>query len=459
MPESIRTTSSQLIALLPMADVDVLAETLVAFANADGGTVYVGAAEGGRPTGDVYPEEFDEVVQQAELRSRPPILVKWEMLESAGRFVFVGHVRRSPEIHTLDDGRVLVRTGTENRILSGTQVQQVVASRSSGDYEMEPVPGASREDLDEDVIAEFKRVWQERQGRQLTRPIDDLLTEMGWLLPGGHPTVAGILLFGKTPSTFLPRCGVTFVRFEGNQLHRPNGEPAYGRRVEINAPLASTIKRTWDILQEEIHIGAVVRGLKREEQWLYPPLAIREALVNAVAHRDYRLRGRATEVRMFPDHLQISSPGGLPAFITLQNIQEEHFSRNPRIVSGLFQWGYIEELGMGVDLMFSEMAAAGQPAPAFNATEASVTVTFRSEKSDELQLPQRLRDLAMNERQNKALAYIAQNQNIRSRDYQELCPDVSPETLRLDLSDLVERGILLKIGRKRGTYYILKDDR
>lgn len=459
MPEGIRTTSGQLIALLPEADVDVLAETLVALANADGGTVYLGTAEGGRPTGDVYPEEFEDVVQQAELRSRPPILVKWEMLESGGRFVFVGHVRRSPEIHTLDDGRVLVRTGIENRVLSGAQVQQVVASRSSGDYELEPMPGANRDDLDEDVLVEFTRVWEERQGRQLTRPLDDVLTEMGWLLPGGQPTVAGILLFGKNPTTFLPRCGVTFVRFEGEQLRRPDGEPAYGRRVEINAPLPRTIKRTWEILQEEIHIGAVVRGLKREEQWIYPPRAIREALVNAVAHRDYRLRGRATEVRMFSDRLEISSPGGLPAFITLENIQEEHFSRNPRIVSGLYQWGYIEELGMGVDLMFTEMAAAGQPDPNFRATDASVAVTFRSEKTGHVRLSPELRDLAKNERQNKALEYIAQNKSIRSRDYQDLCPDVSPETLRLDLSDLVERGVLLKIGRKRGTYYIFKDDK
>ena len=72
------------------------------------------------------------------------------------------------------------------------------------------------------------------------------------------------------------------------------------------------------------------------------------------------------------------------------------------------------------------------------------------------EIPQGLENLTLNERQARALAYIQQHQRIRSRDYQDLCPDVSPETLRLDLADLVERGILLKIGRKRGTYYILK---
>jgi ATP-dependent DNA helicase RecG len=453
--DEFRASSSQLVALLPEGDIDLLAETLVAFANADGGTVYIGVDPEGRPTGEVYPEDIESVVRQAELMCRPPILAEWEQLEAAGRFVFVGRVHRSPDLHTLDDGRVLVRTGTENRPLSGTQVQQVVSSRSAGDYETEPVAGAGRQDLDDGVLKEFVEVWEERQGRQITRPLDDLMVEMGWLLPGGQPTVGGMLLFGKNPASFLPRCGVTFVRFEGTQLRRADGEASYGRRIEIHGPLAHTIKRTWDILKEEIHIGAVVRGLKREEQWVYPPTAIREALVNAVAHRDYRLQGRAIEVRMFSDRLEIVSPGGLPGYITLDNIVDEHFSRNPRIVTGLFQWGYIEELGMGVDLMIEEMVNAGHPIPGFGAQPGSFTVTFQN-KVERAPLPRSAANLTMNERQAKALSYVQQHQRIRSRDYQELCPDVSPETLRLDLVELVERGVLLKVGRKRGTYYILK---
>jgi ATP-dependent DNA helicase RecG len=447
--------SSQLIALLPEADPDLLAETLVAFANADGGTIYVGVAEGGKPAGDVFPEEFDEMVQEAELHCRPPILVTWGQIEAGGRFVFVGQVHRSPELHTLDDGRVLVRMRAENRPLSGAELQQVASSRSMGDFEAEAVPGATREDFDEEVLEEFVEVWIERQGRQLTRPLDDMLTEMGWLLPDRRPSVAGILLFGKNPAAFLPRSGVTFVRFEGSRVRRADGEASYGRRVEINGPIAHTIKRTWDILKEEIHLGAVVRGLKREEKWVYPPAAIREALVNAIAHRDYRIRGRAVEVRMFTDRLEISSPGGLPGHITLDNIVEEHFSRNPRVVSGLYQWGYIEELGMGVDLMIEEMVNAGHPPPDFNATDAAFTVVFENVQERPPVQPVS-EDLTMNERQTKALAFVQKNERIRSRDYQELCPDVSAETLRLDLVDLVERGVLLKIGRKRGTYYILK---
>jgi ATP-dependent DNA helicase RecG len=455
MKAKIRAQSSQLVALLPDADAGLIAEHLVAFSNADGGTLYVGSTDSGVPTGQVYPEEFADALEQAEVICKPPIPVIYDQMEVSGAFVFVIRVHRSPELHTLSDGRVLVRTGAENRVLSGVQVQQIASTRMTGNYEAEPIPGAERDDLDPDVLREFLEVWQERQGRPITRPIDDILVEMGWIMPSGQPTVAGLLLFGKNPSMFLPRCGITFVRFEGTQVRKVNGDRSYGRRVETNGSLADVIKRTWDIIQEEMRSGAVVRGLKREEQWVYPPTAIREALVNAVAHRDYYIRGREIEVRMFSDRLEIYSPGGLPGFITLDNIVDEHFSRNPRIVNGLYQWGYIEELGLGVDLMIEEMVNAGHPVPEFRASDHSFTVTFKSDQSRQ-PVQRETYELTMNERQAKVLTFLQQNARIRNREYQELCPDVTPETLRLDLADLVERGILLKIGEKRGTYYILK---
>ena len=455
MTAKIRAQSSQLVAMLPDADAGLIAEHLVAFSNADGGTLYVGSNESGVPSGQVYPEQITTALEQAEVLCKPPIPVIWDQMEVAGAFVFVIRVHRSPELHTLADGRVLVRTGAVNRVLSGTQVQQIASTRMIGNYEEEPVPGATRDDIDPDVLREFLEVWQERQGRPITRPIDDVLAEMGWILPSGQPTVAGILLFGKNPSGFLPRCGITFVRFEGTQVRTTGGDRSYGRRVEIKGPLADVIKRMWDIIQEEIRIGAVVRGLKREEQWVYPPTAIREALVNAVAHRDYHIRGRAIEVRMFSDRLEIYSPGGLPGFITLDNIVDEHFSRNPRIVNGLYQWGYIEELGLGVDLMIEEMVNAGHPVPEFRANEHSFAVTFQNIQTRR-PISKGTHELTMNERQAKVLTFLQQNDRIRNREYQELCTDVSPETLRLDLADLVARGILLKIGEKRGTYYILK---
>jgi len=443
----------QMLACMPEPEAQLLAETLVAFANSDGGTILIGVDETGQVIRPVYADEVEVALRAAVQECRPPVEARWHQAAAEEGLAFAIVVVRSPELHSLADGRVLVRAGAENRPLSGDEIRQLAATKSTGDFEAEPAPGARREDFDDEVIAEFVAKWEERRHREWTRSVDDLLLEVGALDVEGHPTVAGVLLFARNPQAFLPQSGLTFVKFVGTLPRGEAGQPGYGRREEIGGPLARIIQRTWEVVGEEMRIGAVVTGLERRERTEYPVAAVREALINGVAHRDYRLGGRRIEVRMFADRMEIISPGGLPGFITVDNIIEEHFSRNPRLVSGLYQWGYIEELGLGVDLMIEEMVRAGHPPPRFKDTPYSFTVTLYNVR-ERAPLPSWTR--TMNERQAKALAYVQEHGRITNREYRSFCPDVSVETLRLDLADLVEQGVLLKIGAKKGTYYILK---
>jgi ATP-dependent DNA helicase RecG len=442
----------QLIAYAAEADTAALAETLVAFANADGGTLFLGITPEGEVSG-ISDEEIEGLLHQAEALCRPPVQARWHQEQVGGRTVMVVSIPRSTELHSLEDGRVLVRAGVENRPLGGEAIRQLAATKSSGDFESEPIPGSARQDLDEEIIAGYLEKRAERQRRPITAPVDEVLREAGVLTDTGQPTVAGLLLFGQRPQAFLPQAGLVFVRFQGTEPRGRDGLPVYTRREHVEEPLPHLIEAAWDIIREEMRVEAVVHGLVREERPEYPFSAVREALVNAVCHRDYRLTGRRIEVRMFDDRLEVFSPGGLPGYITLDNLVEEHFSRNPRIVAGLFQWGFIEELGLGIDRMIEAMLEAGQPAPTFKATPYSFTVTLESVR-ERPTIP--AWQHSMNERQMRALAYIQAEGRITNREYRELCPDVSSETLRLDLADLVDKGILLKVGAKRGTYYILK---
>ncbi len=442
----------QLLAYLAEADAGKIAEAMVAFANADGGTVVVGVGEQGKPVGRVYAEDVEAALRQAEGLCRPAIPIGWEVMESAGAIVIAIKVPRSVELHSLMDGRVLIRQGAGNKPLTGDAIRQLAATKSSGDFETEPVAGATRADLDDPIIAEYQAKREER-GRPFVGAVEDMLGEIGALRSDGQPTAAGILLFGKNPQAFFPQSGLTFVKFLGTDPRGEDNLPGYGRREEITGPLARIIERTWQVVYDEMHVGAVVKGLEREDKTEYPRFAVREALVNAVCHRDYRMRGRRVEIRMFTDRMEVISPGGLPGFITVDNIVEEHFSRNPRVVAGLFQWGYIEELGLGIDRMIEEMVQIGHPPPRFKAQLHSFTVSL-SNVRERRAVPSWQR--SMNERQAKAIQYVRENGSITNREYQQLCPDVSPETLRLDLSDLVSQGILLRIGAKKGTYYILK---
>jgi ATP-dependent DNA helicase RecG len=401
----------------------------------------------------VYAEELEGLLRAAERLCRPAVVTGWDQVEGPAGPSYAISVPRSPELHSLADGRVVVRAGSHNRPLGGEEIRQLAATKSSSDFEAEAVPGATRADLDDDVIAEYYEKRAQRQRRPVTQEPDELLREIGALDEYGRPTTSGLLLFGRAPQQFLPQAGLVFVKFVGTEPRGEDGLAGYGRREEVGGPLARVIENTWQIVWGEMSVGAVVKGLERQDITEYPPFAVREALVNAVCHRDYRLKGRRIEMRMYSDRLEVISPGGLPGFITVDNLVEEHFSRNPRLVSGLFQWGYIEELGLGIDRMIEDMVQGGHPPPRFRAAPYAFTVTLFNAR-ERRAMPRW--ETQMNERQARAVTYVREQGSITNREYRELCPDVTPETLRLDLNDLVDRGILLRIGAKKGTYYILK---
>jgi len=445
------TGPSQFVEFLPEPAALTLAETLVALANADGGTALVGLHPNGRVS-DSPPEDVDALLLRAQSLCRPPVTAGWRTISLPDGDVVAITVARSGQPHHLSDGRTVVRSGARNRVLTPAEAQQLAAARGSGAYEERPVPGATREDLDPAMIQEYAAKRAERAPRGERLEGDDLLVEAGALGLDGLPTVAGLLLFGRRPQRLVEQSGVVFVRFAGKDPRGPGGLPGYGRREELTGPLARIIEGAWRILWEEMRHEAVIPGLTREERPEYPPFAVREALVNAVCHRDYGIKGMRVEIRMFDDRLEVVSPGGLPGHITLDNIVEEHYSRNPRIVRGLYYWGYIEELGLGVDRMIEEMVRAGQPAPEFISKPHSFTVILRNRR--ERALP--AWDGSLNPRQIQALRYVQEHGRITNREYRDLAPDVRPETIRLDLANLVERGILLRIGDKKGTYYIVK---
>jgi len=433
-----------------------LAETLVAFANGDGGTVLLGIDGDGKVTGGLLLEDAESLLRAALVQCRPLVRTEWQQFEDRDGLAVAIRVPRSTELHSLDDGRVLVRTHLGNEALDGGKISHLAATKASGDYEQEFIAGASRADLDEEVIQDYLHRRATRLGRDLGQTEEELLQAVGALNPQGQPTVAGVLLFGKDPQFFIPQSGLIYVRFAGTEPRGPGGLPGYNRREEFNGALARVIEACWTILLQEMRGEAVVRGLKREDRHIYPLFAVREALVNAVCHRDYRLTGRRVEIRQFDDRLEISSPGGLPGYITLDNIVEEHFSRNPRLVNGLFEWGYIEQLGLGIDRMIEEMVQGGHPAPEFKPTSYSFTVILH--RGAGIAPPRAAPEWGgrLNERQIRALQYLQQYARITNREYHDLCPDVTAETLRLDLIDLVDKGLVVKIGDKKGTHYILK---
>ncbi len=471
------------LAFVDSANAVQIAENMVAFANTEGGVIVVGPSGGGNPGAKpLEGSQIDSALKQADELYNPPVVT--EKLEpiyfqakdgksqppanpaaserlqpsKTARNVpaYAIRVPRSTELHALSDGRVLIRSGKVNRPLGGQEILRLASAKNTGDFEAEAAPGATVDDFSREMIDEYLEKRAERTKRPHDGEINNLLAEVGAITAEGKPTVCGLLLFSEYPQKWLPQSGVVFVKFVGTSPRGDSGLAGYSRREELIGPVPRLIEATWNLVWSEMAVSAVVKGLEREETFEYPQFAVREALVNAICHRDYRLRGRRIEVRMFSDRLEVISPGGLPGFITVENIKDEHFSRNPRLVGGLFQWGYIEELGLGIDRMIEVMEQAGHSPPKFDARPYSFALALHNERKKP-KPPEWSRDT--NHRQARALQYIRENGSITNREFRGLINAVSAETLRLDLVDMVDKGILSKIGAKKGTYYVLKEKR
>jgi ATP-dependent DNA helicase RecG len=218
-------------------------------------------------------------------------------------------------------------------------------------------------------------------------------------------------------------------------------------------------------VRENLRSAVHMVGLAHQEMLEYPPEAVRELLVNAVAHRDYNLQGDTIHLNLFSDRLEVQSPGGLPGPVTLDNLLEARFSRNAVIAQVLSDLGFVERLGYGLDRVVATMRQHHLRPPRFEEAAGCFRATLFSALENEPGGPRPVppapdlsvyQGLGLNPRQEAALVYLAEHRRITNSAFQELCPEVHSETLRRDLAGLVGRGVLLKVGDRKATYYILK---
>lgn len=431
-----------------------VAETLVSLANANGGVALLGVTSSGALQKGIDAPTLCDLVLQACLHSDPPlILPSAQVVETErGALVAVQAPPGLPHVYSLQ-GVFLTRTGAHNRTLTTAELRRLLLDRGESGFESQQVEGAALADLDQ------QRVERYLDRAMLSAAEDPLhaLSARGCLAQDEHgqtvPTVAGLLLFGANPQRFLRSAEIICVRYAGASM---SDEFV---RQDIGGPLAEQIRQAETFVTGNMRRGMRITGFAREETSEYPVAVVREALVNAVAHRDYSIRGEGIRLLMFSDRLEVYSPGRLPGHVTLANLKDERYSRNEAIVAVLSDLGYIERLGYGIDRMIAAMRDAGLPEPLFEETAAGFRVTLRSAGND-LVSPapdlQRWGHGTLNERQERAMAFVREHGRITNSDLQEMTPDVSPETVRRDLADLVEKNLLLRIGSKRATYYILK---
>jgi len=220
----------------------------------------------------------------------------------------------------------------------------------------------------------------------------------------------------------------------------------------IEGTIMEQVDEAMEFIRKNINVRFVMTGKPAREQiWDYPLEALREAVINAVCHRDYTIPSN-TEIRIYDDRLIVWSPGGLPFGITIEDLYKPHSSvlRNKGIGGVFYDIGWIEQWGSGIDKMRRACIKAGLPEPHFEEHQG-FRVIFRKDIYTE----EYLRSLGLNDRQIKAVMYVKGKGKITNKEYQELNA-VSNKTAYLELSDVVGKDVFTVEGNGRTVTYVLK---
>ncbi|WP_223834182.1 ATP-binding protein [Spirosoma profusum] len=346
-------------------------------------------------------------------------------------------------------GEYHLRSGSTKQVLKGNALQQFLLKRLGKTFDDVVEPKARLEDLDPAAIQAFEQRGMERQRLDQHEPLrTGLSTFLDNLnLTDGERGLkrAALVLFGKHPMRFILGAHIKIGRF---------GQDATDLKFqdELSGDGFRLAERTLQLLDSKYLPGLVsYQGLYRQERLPYPPDAIREALLNAIMHKDYF--GGPIFVWVYDDRLVFFNEGSLIEGLTLADLQQPHSSRrrNPTLAMAMFRGGLVETWGRGTLKMIAECRAWGLPDPLFEDKQGGFWVTFFADRYQEVLL----RQAGLNERQMKGVLYAKQQGRITNANYQRLNA-CSRNTASADLKELVQQSWLKQQGTKgAGSYYVV----
>jgi len=437
-----------------------IARVLSGMANADGGTLLVGVEPDKSVTGIPYDhDELHGLIQAPQNLLRPQLTPACERIRLGNLQLLKFEVAAGMEIHRIAGGRSFYRIATETASLPADQIHSLKEAKKNVFYERQQALNATWFDLDTELVHAFVDKTQPGGDPQTQLNQTYHLLDLSRGLP--CPNMAALLLFAKDPNRWHPRAGIDFVKYEGTERQHGSSLNVV-KRIRFEAPLARLIDEAVGRIKEHVRERTILHDLFFRERLEYPTFAWQEALVNAVAHRDYALSGASIEVWMFDDHITVRSPGLPPAPVTLDQLRRQksiHFSRNPLLVRALADLGYLREMGEGVPRMFQEMESYGLHPPELSVDGFIFTVTLRNAPVyDEATLRwlNQFNAAQINLRQRRLLAYAyCHGKTFSTAEYERIA-EVDRDTAYRDIRLMVKNGILAPLKPKSRSYRIIE---
>jgi ATP-dependent DNA helicase RecG len=414
-----------------------LANTLIGFANADGGIAIVGLSDGvvEGTTGNL--ERRNSQFQANIDFCIPPVRAKHRLVpsidrEGAPNELLVIEVEPGDLVHANQKDEVFLRVGDENRKLNFAQRRELLYDKGQASYEGGP-SGASVDAVDQGLL--------EGYAIAMSAPDPKRLLHARGLADGDELTIAGCLLFAEHPQAHLPEAFIRVLRYRG----RERGTGARQQLIDdirLEGPIPVQLQRA----REEVErLQPTRRALGAEGMFedvaLVPHDAWLEGIVNAAVHRSYSMVGDHIRVEIFDDRIEISSPGRFPGLVDLERpLETMRFARNPRIARVCADLSLGQELGEGIRRMFDEMRQAGLTDPIYRQTSGSVELQLLAEPVDR-RLDERLPEHA------RAIARMLRSEGRMSTGEIKEALGISRPLAQKELGVLRDAGVVKWIGK------------
>lgn len=440
-----------------LAERKEILESLSAFSNTRGGEIWVGVEENKdgsvkKVVGvEVKGRELENLGNEFRQNTDPVVYPSVELRELEGKQILVVSVEASPVkpvFAKIDRNPIAFkRVGRVNQKITAQELRQMLSEGKEFLWDSQICEGATLEDIDEEKVRWFLRKAKHERGLDIGEdtPTEEALLRLK-LLDGGELTNAAVLLFGRNPQRFFIQSEVKGIRFKGVNV---TGEMIDLRVIE--GSVLDQLIEAEKFIYNNIALAAWIEDAKteRQEKWEYPPKAIREALANAICHRDYKTTAKI-QVRIFDDRIEFWNPGGLPAGWTVETLKQKHDSipPNPSLTKQFFWVKYIEEVGTGTNKIITWCKDWGLPEPEFKFTGTSLYVTLWKSKLTEELLEE------LNERQRKAIDYLREKGSITRKEYSTLF-NISARMANLELKNLENKHIFKRVGGGRSTRFVL----
>jgi ATP-dependent DNA helicase RecG len=439
--------------------IELVVKMAVCMVNGGGGTVVFGVADHikGRANAILgIPLDIDVNILKKAVYDKTdpkitPVFEDLKVPEGTGRVLIIQIYPGLPP-YTDTSGRGTVRIGKDCQPLTGTMRKKIAVETGENDYTAEQISGDPGLYLSPSAMEQLRQIAQEHNAPEdLLRLSDiELLKNLDLMSASGHLTRAGLLLGGTEDAIrqFIPGHVWTFLQMET--------DTSYINREDKTSAIPVSIKRLEDLLVPFNPITTVVKGMYHFEYRTYPPLAIREVLINAFCHRDYQMAGPVL-VKVFPTHLEISNNGGFIGGITSNNILHHSPSaRNPCLVGALIRLHLVNRSNLGISRVFEAFLMEGKEPPCIDDVGDSVRVVFRKQE-----MSAHMRAF-ISEQAGKGryysvdelliIHYLLHHPEIVTYQASVLCQR-SEAQIRDTLFTLESEGLIERGGAGRGTYW------